>query len=100
MTRAALYARISQDELGLERGVTRQLEDARTLAASRGWDVVAEYTDNDISAFNGATRAGYRDLMTDAEAGRIDRIVVYQTSRLWRSRTERSEAIGVLGRRR
>ena len=99
MTRAALYARISQDDLGLEKGVTRQLEDTRALAAQHGWEVVAEYQDNDVSAFNGATRAGYLSLMSAVESGQVDRIVVYQTSRLWRSRTERSAAIGMLGRR-
>lgn len=95
MTTAALYARISQDELGLEKGVARQLEDARELAESRGWEVVGEYADNDVSALSGATRPQYERLMADAEG--FDRIVVYMTSRLWRSRSERSEAIDRLG---
>ncbi len=94
--RAALYARISQDELGLERGVSRQLADAKDLAESRGWDVVAEFTDNDVSAFNGATRDGYQRLMDGVRAKRFDRIVCYQSSRLWRSRRERAEAIEAL----
>ena len=54
--RVALYQRISEDDLGLEKGIARQLEDGRTLAASRGWVVVAELSDNDISALKGAYR--------------------------------------------
>ena len=40
-TTAAIYARISRDEAGLENGVTRQLEDARALAAQRGWGPIS-----------------------------------------------------------
>jgi DNA invertase Pin-like site-specific DNA recombinase len=93
VTTAAIYARISEDDLGLEKGVSRQLEDARHLAAQRGWDVVEEYQDNDISALNGAARQGYKSLMADAESGRFERIIAWQTSRLWRNRQERAQAI-------
>ncbi len=47
--RAAIYARISEDPRGLEHGISRQLTDCKKLAAARGWDVVATYTDNGIS---------------------------------------------------
>lgn len=92
----AIYARISEDELGTEAGVRRQLEDGRALAEARGWDVVAEFSDNDVSAYNGSARAGYQELMRRAEAGEFSRIVCYHTSRLWRSRTERAAGIGML----
>jgi site-specific DNA recombinase len=95
-TTVAIYARISDDDLGTEAGVRRQLEDGRQLAAQRGWKVVAEFQDNDVSAYNGAVRAGYRELMANAEAGSFARIIVWHTSRLWRSRTERAAAIGNL----
>lgn len=94
--RAAIYARISEDTAGEARGVARQLEDARALAASRGWHVVGEFTDNDVSAFTGARRPGYEALMAAVAAGEVDRIVVYMTSRLWRSRKERAGAIETL----
>ena len=97
-TRAALYARISQDDAHLERGVTRQLEDARELAQARGWDIVASYADHDVSAYNGAAREQYGRLMADAAAGRFDRIVVFHTSRLWRSRRERAADIEALAK--
>lgn len=94
--RAALYARISEDETGQEKGVTDQLADARALAHARGWEIVAEHYDNDISATKGAHRPGYTALLADAQAGRLDRIVVFHTSRLWRNRRERAEGIELL----
>ena len=98
--KAGLYARISQDEHGTEKGVQRQLEDARALAEARGWEVVGEWADNDVSAYSGARRPGYQALMESAAAGEFDRIVVYMTSRLWRSRRERAEAMDLLADRR
>ncbi|MFI0861774.1 recombinase family protein [Streptomyces smyrnaeus] len=92
-----LYARISQDEAGLERGVTNQLAEARTLAASRGWTVVSEFHDNDISATHGDHREGYEALLRAVAGGGIDKIVVFHTSRLWRNRTERAQGIEMLG---
>ena len=96
----AIYARISEDESGLEAGVTRQLADARQLAQRRGWTVVAERSDNNVSAFSGKVRPGYVALMEDVETGRVDRIVVFHTSRLWRNRRERADGIERLQRAR
>jgi site-specific DNA recombinase len=91
--RSALYARISEDDTGLEKGVIRQLADARALAATRGWSVTAEYADNDVSALNGARREGYEALLRTVDGGDIDKIVVFHTSRLWRNRAERADGI-------
>lgn len=98
--RAVIYARISQDDSGTAEGVGRQIDDARALAESRGWEVVETYTDNDVSAYSGARRPGYQSLMAAVEAGEVDRIVVYMTSRLWRSRKERAGAMETLERLR
>jgi site-specific DNA recombinase len=100
VTRAVIYGRISEDPLGLERGVGRQVADAEALAASRGWEVVARFVDNDVSALRGAHRPGYRALLDAVTAGGVDVIVVYMTSRLWRNRRERAEAIEQLCRAR
>src|SRR5579871_4274744 len=96
--RVALYQRISEDELGLEKGIARQVEDGRALAVSRGWTVVAELSDNDISALKGAYRPDYEKLLNMARRGEIDRIVVFHTSRLWRNRKERAEGIEIFAR--
>lgn len=93
--RDAVYGRISEDEAGTERGVRGQLEDGRTLSAQRGGIVVGEFSDNDISALNGAFRPGYTALIDAIKAGMIDRVVVVHTSRLWRNRAERAEGIEI-----
>lgn len=97
MTTAALYARISRDPNGTEKGVQRQIEDARLLAEMRGWDVVGEFVDNDTSAYSGAHREAYERMMALALDGKIEQIVVWHSSRLWRNRTERAAAIDRLG---
>jgi site-specific DNA recombinase len=91
--RDCVYARISDDDLGTEKGVTRQLEDGRSLSAARGGHVVEEFFDNDISALHSGRRPGYDALMEAVGVGRIDRIIVFHTSRLWRNRRERAEGI-------
>ena len=58
--KAVLYARISVDKSGDEVGVARQLHDLRKLAEGRDFDVVAEVTENDISASKGLAPAGLR----------------------------------------
>ncbi|MET9264119.1 recombinase family protein [Amycolatopsis sp. NPDC004079] len=98
--RVAIYARISEDTLGLEQGVERQLRDARELVEKRGWSVAEEFADNDISALHGAYRPKYEALLEAAEKGSVERIVAYQLSRLWRNRRERAEAIELLSKRR
>src|SRR5687768_16247333 len=50
--RAALYVRLSRDRDGLSTGPDRQLADCRTMAAARVWDVVGEFVDRDVSAYN------------------------------------------------
>jgi site-specific DNA recombinase len=98
--RTALYARISEDPLGLEKGVTRQLDDGRKLIADRGWEPAGEFVDNDLSALSGKRRPQYAALMAAVEAGQVDRIVTYMQSRLWRNRRERAEAIDLLRAKR
>ncbi|MGV0772293.1 recombinase family protein [Mycobacterium syngnathidarum] len=96
--RAALYARISYDRTGEAVGVTRQLHDLRELATARGWQVVAEVTDNDISATKGKTRPGYDRVCRLVTTGQIDHVVVWQSSRLMRSRKDRAEVISTFGK--
>jgi site-specific DNA recombinase len=97
-----LYARISEDEVALEKGVTRQLREGRDLSSKRGGTVIAEYSDNDVSALKGAPRPGFDRLMSAVAApnphGRQRRIIVVHTSRLWRNREERAAGITTLGR--
>ncbi|MEU8157968.1 recombinase family protein, partial [Micromonospora sp. NPDC048986] len=96
-----LYARISEDEIGLEKGVTRQLGELRELSAARGGRIAGEWSDNDISATKMAPRPDYEALMAAVLApnptGVQRRILIVHTSRLWRNRTERAGGIDTLG---
>jgi DNA invertase Pin-like site-specific DNA recombinase len=98
--RAAIYCRISEDPRGLERGVHRQQEDCQALATARGWEVVATFIDNDISALRGQQRAGYQKMMAAVGRGEIDRIVTYGLARLWRNRRERADGMEALAKAR
>ena len=54
---AIIYTRQSLDKTGKEAGVTRQLKDCRALAKRKGLEVIAELSDNDISATTRTTLA-------------------------------------------
>lgn len=97
MTRAAIYARISRDRTGAGLGVDRQAEECRDLAASRGWDVTATFADNDLSAYSGKPRPGYRALLEAVQRGHVDAILVWHTDRLHRSPRELEGYIEVAG---
>lgn len=86
--RAAIYVRISQDRGGGGLGVKRQEQDARQLCERSGWDVVEVFSDNDISAFSGKARPGYRALLDALAAGHVDAVVAWHPDRLHRSPTE------------
>lgn len=84
MARAVAYARISKDREGLELGVRRQLEDCRALAARKGWDIVAEEVDDDVSATSGRRRPGWERTLALLEGGRAHALVAYSSSRCYR----------------
>lgn len=92
---AAIYARISRDRVGAGLGVERQEADCRLLAARLGWDVVAVYVDNDISAASGAARPQYRAMLDAIRAGDVRGIVTWHTDRLHRRPTELEEFISL-----
>ncbi|HEX3980440.1 MAG TPA: recombinase family protein [Acidimicrobiales bacterium] len=83
-SRAAIYARISLDAEGEGKGVKRQLEDCRRLAAELGWTVADEYVDNDISAYTGKRRPAYERMLAAIQSGTADAVLVYNLDRLTR----------------
>jgi DNA invertase Pin-like site-specific DNA recombinase len=93
-TRAAIYARISNDpgttnddaprRGGDGLGVARQQEDCRALADALGLDVVNIYVDNDISAYNGKTRPGFEALLDGMKHNEFDAVLCWHTDRLYR----------------
>ncbi len=86
--RVAVYCRISDDRRGLGLGVARQRQDCTELAGRKGWQVVATYVDNDVSAYSGKPRPQYAQLMQAVAAGGVDVIVAWDPDRLHRSPAE------------
>lgn len=81
--RAAIYARLSDTGGGQATGVDRQLVACRDFAKARGLEVVAEFTDSDLSAFRkGVVRPGYEEMLT--RLGEVDVIIVWKLDRLVR----------------
>lgn len=85
---SAAYGRISDDPEGHEHGVTRQVEDARSLAAGDGVDIPDEcvFTDDDISAstLSRKPRPDFERLLAYVMAGQVKRVYAYSNSRLTR----------------
>jgi DNA invertase Pin-like site-specific DNA recombinase len=92
---ACIYCRISSDRTGAGLGVDRQEQDCRELAARLGWPVVEVFTDNDISAYSGKPRPGYKALLKAIEEGRVTAVLAWHGDRLHRSPTELEHYITV-----
>jgi site-specific DNA recombinase len=93
--RAVIYDRISSDREGAGVKVEDQETDNRALAARLGLEVVegigypkpdGVFTDNDISAYSGKPRPGYRALLDAIRAGQVDVVLTLHTDRLHRPR--------------
>ncbi|TFC21338.1 recombinase family protein [Cryobacterium glucosi] len=85
---AIIYTRQSLDKTGKEAGVTRQLKDCRSLAKRKGLDVIAELSDNDISATTGVRRPSFENLLQLIESGAADTVIVWHPDRLYRKLTD------------
>lgn len=93
--RTAIYTRISHDPTGQQLGVTRQLEDCRSLADQYGWHVVEVFDDNDLSAYSGRTRPGFEDMLDAMKRGEFDALICWHTDRLYRSMKDLERLIDV-----
>lgn len=94
---AGIYTRISADD-GTALGVARQEKQCRAHAAALGWDVVAVFTDNDVSATRSKVRPQYQRMLQAIETGAIDAIVVWDVDRLTRAPREMEDLIELAGR--
>src|SRR4051794_3952926 len=86
--RAALYLRISKDVTGGALGVERQRQICRKIAKGRGWAIIDEYTDNDISAYGGKRRPEWERLLADVRVGVVDVVIAVDQDRLTRRLSE------------
>lgn len=91
--RAGIYARISHDPLETNLGVGRQLEDCTKEAKRRGWQIVEEYVDNDVSATRAKPRPEYQRMIADVKHGHIDGLIVWDIDRLTRNPRELEDII-------
>ncbi|HLJ76714.1 MAG TPA: recombinase family protein [Acidobacteriaceae bacterium] len=92
MKRAALYLRVST----VDQHPETQLLDLRQLAAQRGFEIVAEYTDR-ISGAK-ARRPGLDQMMKEARRGRFDVVLVWACDRIARSTRHFLEVLDELNR--
>lgn len=97
--RAAVYVRISRDREGAGLGVERQRDDCTQLAERLGWTVIDTYTDNDISAYSGASRPGYDQMCADLDAGKAQAVLAWHSDRLHRRPIELESFIDLCDRR-
>jgi DNA invertase Pin-like site-specific DNA recombinase len=80
--RAALYLRVSTTD----QDTARQERELRTVAATRGWDIVEVYSDNGISGAKGREkRPAFDRLHQDATRGKFDIVMSWSVDRLGRS---------------
>lgn len=86
---AVIYLRVSQDRTGEELGVARQREDCRKLAEVRGWTVVDEFTDNDVSAAGKRRRPGFEAALAALQEGRARVVLAWDMTRLTRNARDR-----------
>lgn len=83
--RVGVYARISADDKGDEKGVARQTEWGAAMAVEMGDSNPTIYVDNDISAHQTRKRRrDYERLLADIKAGRLDVLLATHPDRLYR----------------
>lgn len=91
--RAAIYTRIFKDAAGEGLGVARQLADCLARAKDEGWEVVAQFEDNDLSGGGKVKRPAYLKLREAMQEREIDMVLVYSMDRLHRNMRELVEWI-------
>lgn len=80
--RAAIYLRMSKSKG--EAKIDAQESMCRRLAEAHGLDVVKVYVDDGISAYTGADRPGWADLLSDVQAGQFDVLLAQSEDRFTR----------------
>jgi site-specific DNA recombinase len=85
---AGVYARLSRKKATEEltaAGMERQEEDCRALCDREGWQVVATYDDEGISAAVGKHRPAFEQALADLSNGVVDVLVIAALDRFVRS---------------
>jgi DNA invertase Pin-like site-specific DNA recombinase len=80
--RAALYLRVSTDRQTVE----NQAKALEAVAAHRGWELVATYSDKGVSGAKGRKdRPQFDQMLKDAQRGKFDVIMAFALDRIGRS---------------
>jgi len=83
--RVAFYGRLSDDKDGSSTGIDRQRYEANALCEAKGWRIVVEYVDSDLSAFQRhVKRPQFEQMLLDAGNGDFDLILTWKLDRLVR----------------
>ena len=92
--RTAAYARVSTDSEEQENSFEAQVDFyTRYIAEHPDWELIDIYTDEGISAVNTKRRDGFKQMITDALAGKIDLIVTKSVSRFARNTVDSLTAV-------
>jgi site-specific DNA recombinase len=91
--RAAIYLRQSEDRTGEEWAIDRQREDVLRLIQARGWSVVGEFPDNDVSAYTGKPRPKFDAMIRRVNAGEVDVVCAKHLDRLVRRSRELEDVL-------
>ncbi len=73
----------------------RQLEDCTALADRLGWEIVAHFDDNDISAYSGKRRKGFEALLKAMASSDVDAVICWHTDRLYRHMADLESVIEI-----
>lgn len=93
--RAVLYARVSTEEQTEGYSLDAQMGRCRDYCETQGWEVVSEYIDAGFSG-RSARRPQFEQMMTDAEAGLFDVLVIHKLDRFSRSLRDTITYLGQL----
>ena len=80
MTRVVIYARVSTQGQDYE----RQLSELRAYASKMGYEVVKEFSEKVSGAKTVAEREALSELLAYVEVYRVDKVLIYECSRLSR----------------
>ena len=82
--RVAGYRRVSMREQIDGHSLAAQENNIRQYTTANGWHLIKIYTDAGISAKKGSHRPALQSLLTDAQAGKFDVVIVDKVDRFYR----------------
>ena len=95
--RVAAYARVSTDSDEQETSFATQVDYySRKISENPGWEFLKVYADEGISGTNTKHREGFKSMVEDALAGKIDLIVTKSVSRFARNTVDSLNTIRLL----